>query len=453
MSAIITSNLIEVLNQCQRKAFFTCRPDPVGVEHEYVQIIRLRESDHREKSRDSVSRLGSDPHDQTAMLIVCPNGLFETADLRAECDSVSQAHVKARDRNSTYEPHLAVGTHSITRDQRMRLAFAGFVIGESRQHRPSSGVLIPMSGKPQRVQLDDLYPLIQSAIAELRPTLNPTFCSAPPLALNEHCPTCQFRLHCLEEADRTDNLTLLDRVTPKLLKTYNDKGIFTVTQLSHVFRPRRRRTRKGQSYPSFNVELQALAIRTGKVYLDEPPLIPERPVELFLDIEGIPDEDFYYLIGLVVKTPNQLLEHSFWADSPDQERSIFEQLMKVIARYEAAPIFHYGSYDSKALRRASHNYGSLGMALQDRLVNLNVHVFGKVYFPSRSNSLKELGKCAGVTWDGPITSGLESLVWRHRWEQKRDDVIKNNLLSYNRNDCHAVRLLLSELRELGPKQA
>jgi hypothetical protein len=86
MTAVITSNLIEAYNQCQRKAFLTCRPDPIGVEHEYVQIIRLRESDHREVFRDSVSRLGSDSHDQTARLMVCPNGLFETEDLRADCD-------------------------------------------------------------------------------------------------------------------------------------------------------------------------------------------------------------------------------------------------------------------------------------------------------------------------------------------------------------------------------
>jgi predicted RecB family nuclease len=449
MSAIITSNLLEALNQCRRKAFLTCRPDPLGVEHEYVEIMRLRESDHRKAFRDSVSPLGSDPDDRRARLVVCPNGLIETGDLRADCDAVSQADLKARGRNSVCEPHLAVGTHSVTRDQRLRLAFAGFVIGESRQHRPPSGVLIPMSGVPKRVQLDALYPWIASAIVELRQTHMKGSCAPPPLILNEHCPTCQFRLHCVGEADRADNLTLLDRVTPKLLKKYNDKGIFTITQLSHVFRPRRRRKRKGRSYLSFNVELQALAIRTGKVYLDELPSIPESPVELFLDIEGIPDEDFHYLIGLVVKTPDQLLEHSFWADSPEQEHAIFEQLMEEISRYEAAPIFHYGSYDSKALRRASQKYGSLCMALHDRLVNISAQVFGKVYFPSRSNSLKDMGRCVGATWDSPIASGLDSLVWRHRWDQTHDDVIKSGLLSYNRSDCHAVRLLLIELRELG----
>jgi hypothetical protein len=78
MSAIITSDLIEALSQCRRKAFLTCRADPIGVEHEYVQIMRLRESDHRGEFRDSVARLGSDSHDKRARLIVCPNGLLKT---------------------------------------------------------------------------------------------------------------------------------------------------------------------------------------------------------------------------------------------------------------------------------------------------------------------------------------------------------------------------------------
>jgi len=87
MSAIITSDLIEALSQCRRKAFLTCRADPIGVEHEYVQIMRLRESDHRGEFRDSVARLGSNSHDERARLIVCPNGLLKTGDLRADCDA------------------------------------------------------------------------------------------------------------------------------------------------------------------------------------------------------------------------------------------------------------------------------------------------------------------------------------------------------------------------------
>jgi hypothetical protein len=43
-----------------------------------------------------------------------------------------------------------------------------------------------------------------------------------------------------------------------------------------------------------------LAIRVGKVYLQTPPGVVRKPVEFFLDVEGICDEQFFCLIGILV---------------------------------------------------------------------------------------------------------------------------------------------------------
>ena len=45
----------------------------------------------------------------------------------------------------------------------------------------------------------------------------------------------------MAEAERTDSLFLLEKMAPKLVAKYHKKGIFTVTQLSYVYRPRRRK--------------------------------------------------------------------------------------------------------------------------------------------------------------------------------------------------------------------
>lgn len=306
-----------------------------------------------------------------------------------------------------------------------------------------------MSLKPMRASLDSRYPLVHKAVAELRDLIAESSSDPPPLVLNSHCPLCPFRKHCQAEAEKADHLTLLERITPKLLKRYNDKGIFTVTQLSYLFRPRKRRRQNRQKAPIFNVELQALAIRTRKVYLEETPSIPESPVELYFDIEGIPDQGFQYLIGLVVKDGHQLLEHSFWADSPYEEELIFNRFFREVARYGDAPIFHYGSYEPKALLQVQKTYGLDVKPFADRLINVNASIFGKMYFPSRSNGLKDLGAVVGATWDSPDASGLQSLVWRYCWEDTGSEEVKQRLVEYNRNDCHALRLLTSELREIG----
>ena len=84
----------------------------------------------------------------------------------------------------------------------------------------------------------------------------------------------------------------------------------------------------------------------------------------------------------------------------------------------------------------------------DRLVNVASSVYGKVYFPVRSNGLKPLGRFLGAGWTDPQASGLQSLVWRHRWEMTRDERFKQSLLQYNREDCEAVRLLVDRLDQI-----
>ena len=75
-------------------------------------------------------------------------------------------------------------------------------------------------------------------------------------------------------------------------------------------------------------------------------------------------------------------------------------------------------------------------------------VYGKVYFPVRSNGLKQLGRFLGATWTDPQASGLQSLVWRHSWEMTRDERFRQSLLRYNREDCEAVRLLVDRLDQI-----
>jgi predicted RecB family nuclease len=196
-------------------------------------------------------------------------------------------------------------------------------------------------------------------------------------------------------------------MTPRLMQKYHRKGIFTINQLSYLFKPRRQR-RKRQHKPSvFNTELQALALRTGKIYVHQPPVVPLHDVELFLDIEGVPDHGTYYLIGVIISTRSRLECRSLWADSADNELSIFKALLQITEAHPDPPIYHYGSYEPKALQRITKDYGQAFDAMRKRLVNVNSFIFGKLYFPTRSNILKDLGRLVGATWTCSDASGLQ----------------------------------------------
>lgn len=195
--------------------------------------------------------------------------------------------------------------------------------------------------------------------------------------------------------------------------------------------------KRGKRQVRHSLELQALAIRTGKTYVEHLPELSHHPVELFVDVEGVPDRNSFYLIGLLACAGGEVAYHAFWAGGPEDEARVWGDFIGWVASFPDAPLNHYGSYERKAFRTLERRHGG-GRELAGRLVNVASSVYGRVYFPVRSNGLKVLGRFLGATWTYPEASGLMSLVWRHRWEAAREDHYKAALLQYNREDCEAV---------------
>lgn len=168
-----------------------------------------------------------------------------------------------------------------------------------------------------------------------------------------------------------------------------------------------------------------------------------------INIEGIPDLQSYYLIGLLVCEGNTSKHYSCWADTIQDERKIWRQFLEKVAQFPGTPIYHYGSYEPKAIEKLTQRYKTDSTHLKNRLVNINSYIYGKVYFPVRSNQLKEIGNFIGAKWTSPDASGLQSLVWRHHWEESRKEEYKQKLVTYNLEDCEALRLLTDELFKIG----
>src|SRR6058998_2274641 len=134
------------------------------------------------------------------------------------------------------------------------------------------------------------------------------------------------------------------------MRQYEKKGIFTVKQLSYLFKPRKPKKRSRKPPPvAHKVELQALAIREKKIYLQELPTLSRQPVELFVDMEGVPDRGLYYLIGVLVRQGDITEHHAFWADTDQDEHHLWRQFVDAVTQYPDAPIYHYGSYETRAI--------------------------------------------------------------------------------------------------------
>src|SRR4029453_8467343 len=77
------------------------------------------------------------------------------------------------------------------------------------------------------------------------------------LILNRHCAECEFQARCRQKALEKDDLSLLGGMKEDERKEYNSRGIFTVTQLSYTFRPRRRPKKMRHKKEKYHHSLKA----------------------------------------------------------------------------------------------------------------------------------------------------------------------------------------------------
>ena len=263
------------------------------------------------------------------------------------------------------------------------------------------------------------------------------------MILNSHCPSCEFRDRCHAEAVNRDDLSLLRGMSEKEILAQRKRGINTVTQFACTFRPKSIGLRRSKPLKRHLHALQALAVRDKKVYVVRAPEIPAKMTRVYLDVEGIPDRDFYYLVGVVVEADGQCSAHSFWADNETEEQAIWVKLLDLLRVLGDCTLFHYGAYEKAYIKKMLRKYPSPDTPFPGTWDSALFNVLGairtNVYFPAYSNGLKDIASFLGVTWTGKVTSGIDCIAARMRWEESKDSVIKEEILDYNRQDCLAVQ--------------
>jgi len=276
--------------------------------------------------------------------------------------------------------------------------------------------------------------------------------SSPLLILNDHCPSCEFRDRCRAEAINRDDLSLLRGMSQKEILDQRKRGINTVTQFACTFRPKSVGTNRSKPLKRHLHALQALAVRDKKVYVVRTPEIPAKMPRVFLDVEGMPDRDFYYLVGVVIEKDGETSALSFWADDETKEQAIWVKLLDLLRALGDCTIFHYGAYEKAYIKKMLRKYPSPDTPFPGTLDSALFNVLGairtNVYFPTYSNGLKDIASFLGVTWTGKVRSGLDCISARIRWEQSKDLVIKEEIVDYNQQDCLAVQRIVGFLSSL-----
>jgi predicted RecB family nuclease len=274
---------------------------------------------------------------------------------------------------------------------------------------------------------------------------------APKMFLNSHCNVCEFRDRCRKDALERENLSLLVGLQPKEIDAWNERGIFTVTQLAHTFRPKTM-GRISLQPKRHSQQLQAMAIRDKTTYVRKRPEMPAAATRVYFDVEGIPDTGLFYLIGVIVVKGDEQARHQFWADTESDQEAMWRNFLTVLTDLNDYVVIHFGRYEKDFVREMFKRYGGNSEVpeegLLSRLFDVHAAIRTNVFFPVFGNSLKEIGSFLGFQWQGSVRSGIESIVWRYKWEEKRDATVKEELLRYNHEDCLAVLQVFNYLDAL-----
>lgn len=454
---VITQAIFAAFTQCRTKSYLSSHSavaeNLLGQARQHWDELYQRNGSSRLRARvlDGQLYVGTPAvaaiqRQQYRVILDCT---FQASDLRSHVHGLELVRSRKTKGRSAYVPIRFVSTERISTDDKLLLAFDASVFSQA------CGITPPRLGKlihgreyaTTTVPLAPLYTKIQSILPAI--SVQQTSPTPPPPVLNKHCAECRYAAQCREIATKADDLSLLAKISEKDRKKYHDKGIFTVTQLSYTFRPRRRAVERWKHEHA----LQALAIRKNEIHVVGAVTMRETGTPVYLDVEGDPDRDFYYCVGLRFEAASAMVQRAYWADSPSDEGTMWTECLRTLDDIDTPRLVHYGAYETTFLRQMRNRYpnpertGFLDQLIASA-VNLLSTIYARVYFPTYSNGLKDVARYLGFRWSEPTASGLVALAWRREWEGSRTPDLKQKLITYNAEDCAAAHEVAENLLAL-----
>jgi predicted RecB family nuclease len=458
---IVSSQLFEAYLECSTKCWLRSRAEP-ATGNLYAEWARPQNETYLEyglkrlfaivpeSGRATAPPIPKNPKDVPWRLAI--DVRWRMGELESHLQAVERIPPEGHGRPAQFIPYRFEFINKLAKEHKLLLAFDAFLLAEVLGREVTLGKIVHGdSYATLKVKIPAFASEVRKRIKEITALLAGN--SPPDLVLNRHCGQCEFKTRCSTQAREKDELSLLSGISKKDRQKLHSKGIFTVTQLSYTFRPRRRRRESRGKQEKHHHSLRALAIRENKIHAVGIPDLKLEGTPVFLDVEGLPDRDFYYLIGIRIQAAEGSIQHSFWADDAREEKLIWNDFLGVLSEITNPHLIHYGSYETTFLKRMCERHGrppadSQVATAVDHATNLLSFIYARIYFPTYSNGLKEITGHLGFRWSGSLTSGLETIVWRHRWGASRDPALKQTLLDYNQQDCEALELVANSLVDL-----
>ncbi len=457
----ITEDIFDAYLKCPTKCFFVATGETQS-ENTYTEWVKAKSESYRsnrikhiveeQKSGECIHGQLTTKNVKAAKWRFALNLFARSKDLESTIRVVERIHSKGRGLPTQFVPVRFIFSNKISKHDRLMLAFDAIVLSEALGRKTNRGKIIHGDTFTiRKIQLATLIGETRKLIGKITVLLANN--SAPDIILNRHCVECGYQKRCRAQAIEKDDLSLLARMTEKDRKRFNGKGIFTVTQLSYTFRPRRRQKGSADKIEKYHHSLKARAIRENKIHIVGHSELRPAGTAVYLDVESLPDKDFFYLIGIRFHAEGKVVQHNYWADTIEDEKRIWEDFLDTLSQIESPTLFHYGSFETKFFKKMSNRYdrpsenSNVGKIIESS-VNLLSIIYAQIYFPTFTNGLKEIAQHIGFQWSDTQASGIQSIAWRNEWAASKASSIKKALITYNSQDCEALELVTNKVVEL-----
>ena len=464
MRMVITANLFDAYLHCPTK-FYLRMLGEQGKKNLYSDWIRTQDNLYRIKGIKlwtkgiDVCDCINDAHCSADNITMSnwkylTNIAVRSKNLESDIHVLERLPSAGRGYQVHFIPVLFIFNNKLSKYDKLLITYDAIVLSEMLCCDVSLGKIIHGDKhKSVRVKTTSLTNEVRKVLKQISSLMSDN--SPPDLILNRHCTECEYESGCRQKAMEKDDLSLLTSMSEKERKKLNSKGIFTVTQLSYTFRPRRRPKQLRDKQEKYHHSLKALAIRENKIYIVGEPSIKIDGTPVYIDVEGSPDREFYYLIGMRIRNNDEsVVQHSLWANSEAEEKIIWHEFLRLLSTIERPVLIHFGSFETKFIKHMYRRYGNpfSGAVLERALnepCNIVSNIYAQVYFPAYSNGLKEISRYLGFEWTDIDCAGVLSTVQRHLWEHSSISSIKNKLIRYNGQDCEALELLAKTIHHIG----
>ena len=290
----------------------------------------------------------------------------------------------------------------------------------------------------------------------------------------DHCRVCNWWTLCIDRRREDDHLSIVANITKSNRRRLVAAGVDTLEELAtlpdeaaiaklppRILERLRRQAALQLGYRRDHVLRYELIPPNEDVPGRGLAALPEPSrLDVFFDIEADPwavEDGLEYLLGWAEIVDGGPVYHAIWAHDRESEKAAFEGFVDMVQeRYARDPtmhVYHYGGYESGALKRLMQRHATreeeVDRLLRGRtLVNLYDHVVRSAIRASvESYSIKRIEKFYLPEREGGITDAGFSVVEYERWMETGDDSILDAIAAYNRDDCLSTAGLRDWLEE------